>query len=699
VLPPFTTGKTLDEEQHLREKARLLLQREREHTELLQKYERLAVWLGLGQALPALFLDRKSTPQQRWDRVRKMLISRVRVQRVLVVEVAAGELRPVSPAGAAQPLPPDARALLDASSSGFCNDPESEQERHVQALAHALGLHCFMWSRIAPSVGSELLIVAGFDRTKASFQSPFVEQDAAFFTNATQHIESLAANAMLVAELESETRQLQEANATLEKRDHELREAARELLEANESLERRVRERTRELAGKNRELRLVLDNVDQALVTIDLDGRLAVERSSVVERWFGAADKSLFLDYVCADQRFSSLFNLGLSALRDDVLPREICIHQLPRQLVLHERFFECRYLPIEQGPQLSALLLVIDDVTERRARERADAEQSELLAAFTGLMQDRAGFAAFVHETERALEQLSEPTCRALTQSQLLHTLKGNSATLGLRVIAEQCHAAESELNEAGVIRAETLAGIRARWAAVTRTVSAVAPTSLDRVIEVTDPELARLAGRAEKGASAREVVEELRRLGREPVARCLERLAKHSQALVARLERPPLLIDVTADDIRLDATVWAKLWSALVHAVRNAVDHGVELPEERVASGKPRQGRLGFSAHRVGDGFRLRIRDDGRGVDWAGVRRMCQDRGWPSGSRAELVAALLAPGFSTRAQVTENSGRGVGLSALAEVVRELGGALQLESEPGQGTCLSLSLPDPHQA
>ena len=81
MLPPFTTGKTLDEEQqHLREKARLLLQREREHTALLQKYERLAVWLGLGQALPALFLDRKSTPQQRWDRVRKILISRLRVQ-------------------------------------------------------------------------------------------------------------------------------------------------------------------------------------------------------------------------------------------------------------------------------------------------------------------------------------------------------------------------------------------------------------------------------------------------------------------------------------------------------------------------------------------------------------------------------------------------------------------------------------------
>jgi two-component system, chemotaxis family, sensor kinase CheA len=551
-----------------------------------------------------------------------------------------------------------------------------------------------MWSRIAPGAGSELLIAAGFDRTKASFQSPFIEQDAAFFRNAAQHIESLAANATLVAELESEMLQLLEAHESLEKRDQALREAARELLDANESLERRVRERTRELADKNQELRLVLDNVDQALVTIDLHGRLAVERSSVVERWFGDGGKPLFLDYVSADPRFSSLFKLGLEALREDVLPREVCLYQLPRQLVLHDRVFECRYLPIEQGPELSALLLVIDDVTERRARARADAEQTELLAAFTALMQDRTGFAAFARETERTLEQLSEPTCRALTQSQLLHTLKGNSATLGLRVIAEHCHAAETELAEGGVIRGNTVAGIRARWAAVTRTVSAVAPTSLAKVIEVTEDELASLASRADEGASAQDVVEELRRLGREPVARCLERLAKHSQALVERLERPPLLIDVTADDIRLDTAVWAKLWSALVHAVRNAVDHGLEQPDERVAAGKPRQGRLGLSAHRIGDGFRLRIRDDGRGVDWAGVRRLCQERGWPSTARADLVAALLAPGFSTRTQVTENSGRGVGLSALAAAVHEVGGTLMLESEPGQGTCLSLSLP-----
>lgn len=684
----------MDEQQHLRDKARLLLQREREHFELLQKYERLAVWLGLGQALPELFLDRKSTPQQRWDRVRKMLISRLRVQRLFVVEVAAGELRPLSPAGTAQPLPAEVRALLDAQSSGFCNDPEHQDERPSQALAQALGLHRFMWSRIAHGSAANLLLAAGFDRTKASFQSPFGEQDAAFFRNATQHIESLLANATLVAELETEKAQLQDANATLEQRDQELRQAARELQEANESLERRVRERTRELAGKNQELRLVLDNVDQALVTVDLEGRLAVERSSVVERWFGVSGAPRFLDYVSADPRFSALFELGLSALRDDILPREVCLDQLPRLLVLRDRYFECRYLPIEEAGRLSALLLVIDDVTERRALERADAEQSEVLAAFTALMRDRTGFASFVEQTERALEQLTVSGCPTLTQRQLLHTLKGNAATLGLRVIADLCHAAESELVERLEARGDLFDAIGARWLAVTRAVSAVAPMGLEQVMELGEEQLARLSQRAEQGASALEIVEELRVLGREPVLGCLKRLATHAQALAERLGRPPLLIDVQADDIRLEPATWAQLWSVLVHAVRNAIDHGVELPEQRIALGKPRGGQLHFSARRSGGGFRLQVRDDGRGVDWDAVRQICRARGWPSSSQADLVAALVAPGVSTREEVTETSGRGVGLSALAEVVRGLGGVVQIESEPGQGTLLSLSLP-----
>lgn len=662
------------EEQHLREKARMLLQREREYYELLQKFERLGLWLSLGQAFPEIFLDRKQTLLARWDRARKLLITRLRLQRVLIVEVSGGELRMLSPAGATLPLPDEVRSLLASSRSGLCNDADSEADRTSAALAQVLGLHRFMWSSIARQGEREIVIAAGFDRVKAAFQSPFVDNDAASFKNATQHIESLLANAQLVEELEH---------------------AADQLRVANESLEQRVRERTHELFDKNRQLRLVLDNVDQALLSVDLEGRLMQERSRAVDDWFGAyAAEPMLLDHIPADARFASLFKLGLAGLRDDILPREVCLDQMPKELLLGPRRFQCRFLPIEEGERLTALLMVIDDVTERRALARAEAEQRELLSAFSALMRDRNGFLSFVEQTGRLLQELSEPDCAAALQRRLLHTLKGNAATYGLHVVAQACHAAETELAELGRLPASALSALGARWGQVLRTVSSVAPTKLTRTLELGPNQLAALAERAEQGATASELIDELRQLEWEPVELSLRRLAQQAGALAGRLAKGPITTDVVADDLRLQPGQWDELWSTLVHAVRNAVDHGIERPEERAALGKPRAGSIRFSGRRLDQGFQLELSDDGRGIDWEAVRGRCREQGRPGQSQAELLDALLSSGFTTRRDVTETSGRGVGLAALDAVVRGLGGTLQIESESGSGTRLILTFP-----
>ena len=683
------------DDQHLRDKARLLLQRERELFELRLKQEQIGVWLSIGQALPELFSNRDGSLARAWDGIRKIMVSRLRLQRVLLLEVHAEELGPLAPAGPPRVMPAAARALLQAQATGYCNDPKADAPPGVAALAEVLGLHRFMWSCIARSNQSPILMAAGFDPAKAVFQSPFADDDIAHFGNAAQHVQSLLGNALLIAELEGEKNQLREANASLEQRDRELRGAAEHLRLVNESLEQRVRERTQELAGKNRELRLVLDTVDQALLTVDLDGRLAPERSSVADAWFGAySDSPQFVEHVGADRRFGMLFALGLDGLRENLLPRELCLEQLPKRLVRGSRHFDCRYLLLEERGQLLGLLLVIDDVTELLIRAQADAEQRELLAAFTGLMRDRNGFFTFFEEAQRIIAQLVGPVDSTL-QKRLLHTLKGNAASYGLKLIAELSHQAESNLGRDSAY-AETLLELRARWAAIVLTLRAVAPNELHRTLEVSERELEQLAERARAGASSSEIVERLRCLGRESSERSLNRLAEHAKGLAARLGKGALRIEVDADDTRLEPERWAPLWSALVQVVRNAVDHGIESTDERCAKGKPGHGHLRLSARRIdaGNDYRIEIEDDGRGIDWQTLGRYCDERGRPSATRADLVAALLSPGFTTRTEVSETSGRGIGLAVLAEAVRGLSGRVEVESEPGGGTRWLLSFP-----
>jgi len=680
----------LVDHEHLLEKARMLLQRERELFDLRSKFDQLALWLSVGQALPDLFVERGRPLPQILDRLRKLLIAKLRLQRVLVFEVAADQLRPISPAGEPRALSAEVSAFLDAQASGVCNEAAV-----APALATLVGLHRFMWSRLTRARGAPILLVAGFDATKAAFQASFGDNDVGHFVNAMRQVEALLANHLLVDELEAEKAHLEQANLKLEQRDRELSKATEQLLAVNETLEQRVRERTTALASKNAELRLIFDNVDQGLIIVDLEGRMARERSRVVDAWFGAVpDAARLSDYLSADRRFAELLNWGLDALREDVMPRALCLEQLPHALRVGGRHFRCRYLPVDAEGKAPSLLLVIDDVTEQLELAREEAQQRELLAAFTALMRDRTGFLRFFEEGERMLDELRGAATADARRKQLLHTLKGNAGTLGLHVVAELCHAAESQLENRDSLVPDSIEPLRARWAAVSGSLHTLAPTSLKKTFELSEPELARLSQRARSGASGPQIVEELERLCWEPVSRVLDRLGQQARGLALRLGRGAIDVQIEADDFRLAPEVWEPLWSALVHVIRNAVDHGLEPASDRVAAGKPARGRLRLSAQRLAEGYRLELSDDGRGVDWASVRSLCLSRGRRAESRQDLLEALLSHGFSTKREITETSGRGVGLAALAVVVRERSGLIELESEAGQGTSWVLTFP-----
>ncbi|MDH4163388.1 MAG: chemotaxis protein CheA [Nitrospirota bacterium] len=149
---------------------------------------------------------------------------------------------------------------------------------------------------------------------------------------------------------------------------------------------------------------------------------------------------------------------------------------------------------------------------------------------------------------------------------------------------------------------------------------------------------------------------------------------------------------------ETELDKTVIEKLHDPLVHLIRNCIDHGIEMPDTRAAAGKPRQGTIRLTAEHSGAHVLIRIEDDGGGMNAEAIRRKAIEKGLIAADAAlpqkDLFSLVLLPGFSTAKQVTDVSGRGVGMDVVKQAIDALRGTIDIVSVPGQGTTITLSLP-----
>lgn len=153
------------------------------------------------------------------------------------------------------------------------------------------------------------------------------------------------------------------------------------------------------------------------------------------------------------------------------------------------------------------------------------------------------------------------------------------------------------------------------------------------------------------------------------------------------------PVRLEMDAGTAEVDKSVGDRLFPAVIHLVRNAIDHAIESPDERRAAGKPAEGTLSISCfERSNTQLELSVSDDGRGIDPVEVARRA-DAAVPPNDAA-LLELLCRPGFSTREQVTDTSGRGMGMDIVKRTVEQLGGELLLSTEPGRGTTFTLRVP-----
>ena len=370
------------------------------------------------------------------------------------------------------------------------------------------------------------------------------------------------------------------------------------------------------------------------------------------------------------------------------------------------------------------------------------DDELRELMAVF----RTEAGESlATMEDSLLALERLGTPDAELLHATlRAAHTLKGNASIVGADTLMRAAHAIEdtlqrlregeaeltpaviSELFEGldhlgALVRAATGedVGAPARGAASAQSGARggtlrVNIARLDTLLTLTGEITivrARLAAQLAAGAGAdaalggtlwqleqlhaalQDEVMQLRMVPLGPSFRPLYRTVRDLSVggKEARLE-------VDGADVEVDTSIAEQIRDPLTHMVRNAMDHGIEPREERLASGKPAAGTITLHASHRGGAVVLELRDDGRGLDRARIAARAERAGLVADASAlsdeQLLNFIFEPGFSTAETVSEVSGRGVGMDVVRRHIRGLRGSIELASQPGHGTTITIRLP-----
>jgi two-component system, chemotaxis family, sensor kinase CheA len=203
--------------------------------------------------------------------------------------------------------------------------------------------------------------------------------------------------------------------------------------------------------------------------------------------------------------------------------------------------------------------------------------------------------------------------------------------------------------------------------------------------------------AGLAQLERNMRELQESVMRVRMLPISFVFSRFPRMVRDLAQRLGKQ-IELKLTGEQTELDKTVLEKIGDPLVHLVRNSIDHGIESPEARIAAGKPTEGTVHLDACHRGGNIAVEVSDDGGGLDKDRILAKARARGLvgPNDSLTdtEIYELIFVPGFSTADKTTDLSGRGVGMDVVRRNVKELGGKVEVKSEPGRGSRFTITLP-----
>jgi two-component system chemotaxis sensor kinase CheA len=456
----------------------------------------------------------------------------------------------------------------------------------------------------------------------------------------------------------------------------QLKSARQKLEEYSRDLEKIVTERTAELQTKNSLLKTILDSLGQGILVFDKTGKCLPIYSQICQKMFGVSPEAKAVGEVLGlSKGEEETFTQWREAVFAQMLDFDELIPLAPSRLTSLPAPTEISlsYSSLSNGGETQGVVVIATDRTKEVEALKAAQHERELVRRIVQVAKHRDAFKMFATDATALLAELENG--KTLTIEELkrrMHTVKGGALTFGLAELANECHHLESEIEIAVPAPAELM----------------IRGAKLARILEHDVSEISELLGLASSTSTDPNcfVLEDVLSVHLSGLAEVAHRLGK----------RPPR-VEFEAKGVLFSRAEHSSLANSFVHAFRNSIDHGIEEPNERLASGKSDVGLIKVFAEKAGSKITVVISDDGRGVDTGRLRTKLQQKQHPmaDGSEDEIIQTLLEGDLSTKDNVTDISGRGIGVSAVAAEIRRLGGQIKLVSHAGHGMRVEMWIPD----
>jgi signal transduction histidine kinase len=478
----------------------------------------------------------------------------------------------------------------------------------------------------------------------------------------------------------------------------------------HEKAEELVQLRTKELEVERNQLKKTNDQISTIYNNVK-SGFLLVDRDLKVLPGFTKSCHFILEKKVSDATELSKLLELGgrgaehfnsmLEQVFDDLMPEEINLDQIPKRLKLNSG----RYIKLEgsvvrnAAGEVAAVLFTVTDITDLARTEFENHRNLSIIQA----LQHMDVFQQFIERSRvhlvDAKKALTGENANLKSLKLTLHTLKGNLSAFELKHIADIVH----EIEEKQDVAVEDINIIDNNLREYITQNQNILGLSYDEKVErkyhVTETQIDEISHMANSGSgavSAGKILAWAKAVQYKTVEETLGPLKKMGAQIANRLGKQ-VEITLKNPNVRLDTKYLDSLLQTLGHLVRNSIDHGIEAIHDRANKGV---GHVNIAVDDSGPDWKFEIYDDGKGIDTDRVVKKAIQMGILSAENAEKLSQsdkmklVFEQGLSTAVEVTDISGRGVGMSAVREAVTQLGGEMLVESEFGKGTKIVISVP-----